>query len=100
MLKELLSLFIAGYLVDIRVNRIQSPELLQELLGRLRANRVHPRHIVGAITNHGLKVDDLIRSDRPNVHQLLGGEEFVFSKIEHRDPRSDQLTTILVARYQ
>ena len=67
------------------------------MLRDLGTDERNARDIVHCIANHGLKVDDLVRSNAPHFLQLGGVEDFLFADVVNQHVIGDQLTAVFIA---
>ena len=100
MFEKLFTLFVPFDLVDVFVDCIQRTELLEQLLRRLGTDRWDAGHVVHRVSYQRLKIDHLVGTYVPDFLEFLGSEEFVFSQVQHRGQRRDQLPAVLVASDQ
>ena len=77
---------------------LEVAEFADQLRRRLRADARHPRHVVDAVADQRLRVDQLLRRHAEFLHHLGRPDRLLLHRVEHVDARADQLHQILVGR--
>ena len=81
-----------------RQHALEVAELADQLRRALRPDPRHPRHVVDAVADQRLRVDQLVRQHAELFHHLGDADRLLLDRVEHLDARPDQLHQVLVGR--